>query len=733
MIEPLLLHSRQRVMGIEEAIERVGCGLFQARLMLVCGWMQLADATEMLVLSFLIEELKCEWPYLDDGTAWHGLNIWSIVPVVVYLGMVIGAVVTGVVSDRCGRRTGIAATIALVGIAGCASAFSPNLWVLCALRFAVGVGLGGSPASLALLAEHLPRRRRGTHLVLFFLFFTIGGVLSALLAWATLPAVIAFSSTLSVGGWRLLLAAASLPSLLLLIFALPCGLVPESPRYFLVTGCPQKALALLEAAARTNRRSLLEYAAVTGSTAHRVRIKLVVREEEREVGDEVRDASPRSSPRAGLRGAGQTLAGRTGDGVSDGAAASPSPLPRRSCCAPLAELLTAGRRVAVLVAALATLYLLTSVLYIGVVFINRSYVADAGVGGHAPMCDVGGRVNRSHAEFIAVATERATELPGLLALAVLLDCCGLSGLCQRALRRWRAKARRWRRRRSRARSSLAELDDAGDDDDISDGRDLASDGCGGNAVGVVAACCCNGCRGVGRRGAVVVLYTVAAVSLALLAVPWTSLSASFPPLAGAAIGIALTSLARATSLGINHGAGGALTIYAAEAFPTSVRVTGLGVTTAFARLGGLLSPLIGAFFAYSHAGCLGTCVTLAVIAVLVARFALPRPPPPSVDRVGSNVSMRTELAPLAQRVAPLTDTIDEARTLWLAPQEQQQGVGEGGEAAAVNGGAAVNGEEAAGEQEPRSLLQHQMGEDSRVRLRTDTDITGTRSQDVVSW
>ena len=57
----------------------------------------------------------------------------------------------------------------------------------------------------------------------------------------------------------------------------------------------------------------------------------------------------------------------------------------------------------------------------------------------------------------------------------------------------------------------------------------------------------------------------------------------------------------------------------AQAFPTSVRTTGPGVTTAFARVGGMLSPfLVSYLFAWSCSIGLLVCCVIAALAALLA-------------------------------------------------------------------------------------------------------------------
>jgi putative MFS transporter len=74
-----------------------------------------------------------------------------------------------------------------VGICGLLCAFADSLPVLLVLRFLVGVGVGASPAALCLYSEYLPPAKRGSNIILFLFFFSIGAVTEALVAWATLP------------------------------------------------------------------------------------------------------------------------------------------------------------------------------------------------------------------------------------------------------------------------------------------------------------------------------------------------------------------------------------------------------------------------------------------------------------------------------------------------------------------------------------------------------------------
>ncbi|KAI0488686.1 hypothetical protein KFK09_028525 [Dendrobium nobile] len=227
--------SGSNTFTVDDALISQGFGYFQVLVLAYAGMGWISEATEMMLLSFVGPSVQVQWNLSSHEE--------SLITSVVFVGMLIGAYSWGIVSDNYGRRVGFLFTAIVTSGAGLLSAFAPNYISLLLLRFVVGIGLGGGPVLASWFLEFVPAPNRGTWMVIFQGFWTIGTILEASLAWAVMPKL----------GWRWLLVFSSIPSFLLLLFY---RIVPESPRYLCMKGRTSEAMHILEKMARTNRATL---------------------------------------------------------------------------------------------------------------------------------------------------------------------------------------------------------------------------------------------------------------------------------------------------------------------------------------------------------------------------------------------------------------------------------------------------------------------------------------------
>ncbi|CDY43379.1 BnaA01g30100D [Brassica napus] len=216
---------------VDEALVGIGFGKFQLYVLAYAGMAWVAEAMEMMLLSFVGPAVQSLWNLSAREE--------SLITSVVFAGMLIGAYSWGIVADKHGRRKGFIITAVVTFLAGFLSSFAPNYMSLIVLRCLVGLGLGGGPVLVSWYLEFIPAPNRGTWMIVFSAFWTVGTIFEASLAWLIMPSL----------GWRWLLALSSVPSSLLLVFY---RWTPESPRYLILQGRKAEAQSILQKIARMN-------------------------------------------------------------------------------------------------------------------------------------------------------------------------------------------------------------------------------------------------------------------------------------------------------------------------------------------------------------------------------------------------------------------------------------------------------------------------------------------------
>ncbi|GER70306.1 putative metabolite transport protein YwtG [Weizmannia acidilactici] len=162
-------------------------------------------------------------------TSWtEGVVVSSIL-----FGCMIGAAISGALSDRWGRKKVVllAATIFCIGALG--SALAPNTGILILFRIILGLAVGSASALVPMyLSEMAPTAIRGALSSLNQLMIMVGILLAYIINYA-------FAAS---RGWRWMLGFAFIPGLLLLIGMF---FLPESPRWLLKQGMEKEARSIL--------------------------------------------------------------------------------------------------------------------------------------------------------------------------------------------------------------------------------------------------------------------------------------------------------------------------------------------------------------------------------------------------------------------------------------------------------------------------------------------------------
>ncbi|GGC96224.1 gentisate transporter [Tersicoccus solisilvae] len=149
---------------------------------IICWLLVVFDGYDLIVYGTVQNELIAR-------TGW-GLNAASAGTIgsLAFVGMMIGAVFAGRMSDTWGRKRTILGCAIVFSLFTVLCAFAPNAPVFGALRLLAGIGLGGLvPTANALAAELIPARWRSMMATLMMSGVPIGGSIAALSGLALIP------------------------------------------------------------------------------------------------------------------------------------------------------------------------------------------------------------------------------------------------------------------------------------------------------------------------------------------------------------------------------------------------------------------------------------------------------------------------------------------------------------------------------------------------------------------
>ena len=198
--------------------------------MLLCWIAVVLDGFDLVVLGALIPTLT------GGGTPFMTTAEATAVSTLSLVGMTLGAISTGALTARLGRRRVMITTVFSFSLFTLACAFAQSWISLAAFRILAGMGLGAClPTAMSLVAG-VAKGRPGTATTTLMTGYHVGAVSTALLALLLLPEP----------GWRAMFVAGAVPGFVLSI-ALYLWLPAEEPvRVAAVAGkSPTSAAELL--------------------------------------------------------------------------------------------------------------------------------------------------------------------------------------------------------------------------------------------------------------------------------------------------------------------------------------------------------------------------------------------------------------------------------------------------------------------------------------------------------
>ena len=185
---------------------------------LLC-WLAVAlDGYDLVVLGAVIPTL--------DSTGALGFTTASLTTAATLglVGVGIGAITVGPVTDRIGRRKTLVSCIAFFSVLTLATAFAPSATAFIVLRFLAGLGLGAClPTALTFMSEYAGDRASGSAMTRTMTGYHVGAVLTALLAILVIPSF----------GWEAMFVIGGVAGLL--VVPMMWAKLPESQAFLAAT------------------------------------------------------------------------------------------------------------------------------------------------------------------------------------------------------------------------------------------------------------------------------------------------------------------------------------------------------------------------------------------------------------------------------------------------------------------------------------------------------------------
>lgn len=202
-------------LDVQSFINQQPLSRYQWRVVLLCFLIVFLDGLDTAAMGFIAPALSQEW----------GIDRASLGPVMsaALIGMVFGALGSGPLADRFGRKGVLVGAVLVFGGFSLASAYATNVDQLLVLRFLTGLGLGaGMPNATTLLSEYTPERLKSLLVTSMFCGFNLGMAGGGFISAKMIPAY----------GWHsLLVIGGVLPLLLALVLM---AWLPESARFLVV-------------------------------------------------------------------------------------------------------------------------------------------------------------------------------------------------------------------------------------------------------------------------------------------------------------------------------------------------------------------------------------------------------------------------------------------------------------------------------------------------------------------
>lgn len=192
-------------------LDRLPTSAFHRRILWLIGGGMFLDSFDIYLAGGVLGALA--------RSGWSSMQLNAAFLSSTFIGMLIGALVAGMLGDMKGRKFTYQFNLAIFGLASLAGAAAPSMTWLIVCRFFMGLGLGAEiVVGYGSIGEFIPPRVRGRWSAYLSLITNSALFFSTLLGYLIIPTV----------GWRAMFAIVGVGALVIWVVRKK---MPESPRW----------------------------------------------------------------------------------------------------------------------------------------------------------------------------------------------------------------------------------------------------------------------------------------------------------------------------------------------------------------------------------------------------------------------------------------------------------------------------------------------------------------------
>lgn len=166
-------------------MDSLGVNKFTWHVFFFLGMAMVFDGYDYMVVSYTMPQISVEWAL--NAVQKGSLSSWSL------FGLIIGGAISGIVSDKIGRKQTLVFSIAAYSLLTIPIYFSTSFAMFAVFRVLAGLGLGACiPCVTTIFSESTPTKRRALFITFGMAWMIVGWVLAGLVATFLVPRV----------GWR---------------------------------------------------------------------------------------------------------------------------------------------------------------------------------------------------------------------------------------------------------------------------------------------------------------------------------------------------------------------------------------------------------------------------------------------------------------------------------------------------------------------------------------------------